>query len=223
VVIGIIAVLMSLLLPALGRARAQARDVKCLANLRSIGQGLAIYANQNRNVWPRPGRPLVTPIEWWHKTWIFPIVQNRIPSASELTNNTYIADTVFECPSARDVWRTTDMIDISYAMSARLNDEVGSGDDDSGRGNFKRISKIKGSAQTAVIFDSEGPWGGTLTGANPAGWQSQRFRLQKGSLRHNKHVNFLFADYHAERLNYEKQVPKDRTRTEWWQFWCGSR
>src|SRR3954452_1576065 len=52
VVIGIIAVLVAILLPALGRARAQAQSVACLANLRSIGQAIGIYAVNNRQSMP---------------------------------------------------------------------------------------------------------------------------------------------------------------------------
>ena len=52
VVIGIIAVLIGILLPALGRARAQAQSVACLANLRSIGQAIGIYAVGNKQSLP---------------------------------------------------------------------------------------------------------------------------------------------------------------------------
>ena len=52
VVIGVIAVLISLLLPALGRARAQAQSVKCMSNLRSLGQAIMLYANSNRGYTP---------------------------------------------------------------------------------------------------------------------------------------------------------------------------
>ena len=48
VVIGIIAVLIGILLPTLGKARESARRANCLSNLRSIGQMLNIYANGNK-------------------------------------------------------------------------------------------------------------------------------------------------------------------------------
>jgi prepilin-type processing-associated H-X9-DG protein len=62
VVIGIIALLIAVLLPALGKARAQANSVKCLSNLRQIGLGLVLYNTDNHgyivpgyNIPPLPG------------------------------------------------------------------------------------------------------------------------------------------------------------------------
>jgi prepilin-type processing-associated H-X9-DG protein/prepilin-type N-terminal cleavage/methylation domain-containing protein len=52
VVIGIIAILIGVLLPALSRAREAANDLKCKANLRTIGQGIIIYQTQNHQYYP---------------------------------------------------------------------------------------------------------------------------------------------------------------------------
>jgi prepilin-type N-terminal cleavage/methylation domain-containing protein/prepilin-type processing-associated H-X9-DG protein len=52
VVIGIIALLISILLPALSKARESANTVKCSSNLRSIGQGIAAYIAEYRGKIP---------------------------------------------------------------------------------------------------------------------------------------------------------------------------
>ena len=53
VVIGIIAILLSLLFPALSLAWSHARVVNCQSNLRQVGQALIMYANDN-NGWLIP-------------------------------------------------------------------------------------------------------------------------------------------------------------------------
>jgi prepilin-type N-terminal cleavage/methylation domain-containing protein/prepilin-type processing-associated H-X9-DG protein len=53
VVIGIIALLISILLPSLSRARETANRVKCGSNLRQIGQAMLLYANENNGNFPR--------------------------------------------------------------------------------------------------------------------------------------------------------------------------
>ncbi|MCS7033220.1 MAG: DUF1559 domain-containing protein [Phycisphaerae bacterium] len=52
VVIGIIAVLVAILLPALSRAQRAANTTKCLSNLRQIGLAFHYYAQDNREAWP---------------------------------------------------------------------------------------------------------------------------------------------------------------------------
>jgi prepilin-type N-terminal cleavage/methylation domain-containing protein len=53
VVIGIIALLISILLPSLNRAREQANRIKCASNLRQIAMAGLLYAQDNKGKFPR--------------------------------------------------------------------------------------------------------------------------------------------------------------------------
>jgi prepilin-type processing-associated H-X9-DG protein len=53
VVIGIIAVLVSMLLPALNRSREQARRVACASNLKQLGAAIHMYAGENKGKTPQ--------------------------------------------------------------------------------------------------------------------------------------------------------------------------
>ncbi len=55
VVIGIIALLISILLPALGKARRSAQEVACMSNLKQMGIGIELYCNTNKGSMPQKG------------------------------------------------------------------------------------------------------------------------------------------------------------------------
>jgi prepilin-type processing-associated H-X9-DG protein len=57
VVIGIIAMLIAILLPALNRARKAARAAQCASNMRQIGQASLMYANDNKSRIPNHSGP----------------------------------------------------------------------------------------------------------------------------------------------------------------------
>src|SRR5215831_15998174 len=70
VVVGLIAVLISLLLPAVGKARAAANSTGCLSNLRQMGTAWAMYITENHGrlpdyVWGTPAPPDVA----WQLSW----------------------------------------------------------------------------------------------------------------------------------------------------------
>ncbi len=54
VVIGVIAVLVAMLLPALARVRESGNSIRCRANLTQIGAALRQYANENGDHFPNP-------------------------------------------------------------------------------------------------------------------------------------------------------------------------
>src|SRR5688500_7879807 len=63
VVIGIIALLISILLPSLNRARENANWLKCLSNLRQCGQAFMMYCNNNKGRFPQAGAG-TNPHDW---------------------------------------------------------------------------------------------------------------------------------------------------------------
>jgi prepilin-type N-terminal cleavage/methylation domain-containing protein/prepilin-type processing-associated H-X9-DG protein len=103
VVIGIIALLISILLPSLNRAREQAKTVQCLSNMRQMGSTLNMFASEHKGYLPKA---------WFNDrpfSWDF-----WKPPAGELWNypngdtwewsyilSTYVGknEGVFRCPS----------------------------------------------------------------------------------------------------------------------------
>jgi len=78
VVVAIIAVLVALLLPALAQARESARQAVCQSNLRQLGTGMVLYADQNaghipHGSWSKTGRfyHWEPPDTWkWAYSWM---------------------------------------------------------------------------------------------------------------------------------------------------------
>lgn len=65
VVIGIIALLISILLPALSSAREQASKVNCLSNLRQLGMAAIMYANEHKGTLPTRRLSAAWPPQVW--------------------------------------------------------------------------------------------------------------------------------------------------------------
>jgi prepilin-type N-terminal cleavage/methylation domain-containing protein/prepilin-type processing-associated H-X9-DG protein len=87
VVIGIIAVLISILLPALNNAREKAKRVQCANNMRSIGQAVFMYANQNKGK---------VPMHHGGSNWLWDITYDTRDWLHEVAK---VPKEMFYCPS----------------------------------------------------------------------------------------------------------------------------
>ena len=105
VVIGIIALLISILLPSLQKAKEQANTVKFASNLRQIAMGILMYAGDNKGKLPPSAigpKDTIYPNGWF---WSNELVKQKYIDAVhgvDSKNQQLSGDSVFRCPSGLD-------------------------------------------------------------------------------------------------------------------------
>jgi prepilin-type N-terminal cleavage/methylation domain-containing protein/prepilin-type processing-associated H-X9-DG protein len=105
VVIGIIAVLIAILLPALQKARMQANDVQCKSNLRQLYTGALMYTEDYQGVMPRANSTYGTSPNFIAYNWLVQIapylhsVNYTNPNDPTYFTLDYKTDPIFVCPS----------------------------------------------------------------------------------------------------------------------------
>jgi prepilin-type N-terminal cleavage/methylation domain-containing protein/prepilin-type processing-associated H-X9-DG protein len=102
VVIGIVAVLIGMLLPVLGKVQRQARSVQCLSNLRQIGMGYMQYCNEQkgRNIaYFNQANPTSMDFNWTGA------IKPYLPTVAYLTPKTaqLVSKNVLFCPEAQEL------------------------------------------------------------------------------------------------------------------------
>ena len=110
VVIAVIAILASMLLPALGKAKEKGRQAKCMSNLRQISLGTTMYADDNRDMFHNVSGDIPNNGQW---TLNPNVVQMLAPEHGlaywGIAYIRYFSGTkqVYRCPSAKvvDEWR----------------------------------------------------------------------------------------------------------------------
>lgn len=167
IVIGIIALLLSLLLPALNRARESAHQVTCLAHLRQVTAAIMAYVNDNDGTFPGAGGGLFTPTAqgdandwlWWRagsagqKYTIDNIGNGGIGPYLHLSSTDPSSLSVLRCPSD-DVSsrpKSSGMV-AAYPFSYVINPWVAT----TGMlqpGQVRTLRQVKDSSQKILIYE----------------------------------------------------------------------
>ena len=146
VVIAIIALLLSILMPALQRVKEQAKQTRCLANLKQIGVAMHLYANEYDYKLPRaelrPGVGVYTGIDMRWPVLFMPY----LGAVSDNLEN-YFEVQIFDCPSYPDKEQTVD-----YCLNAW---DLKAGSSPTEYFGFTKIDDFPRHATTIYLADLE--------------------------------------------------------------------
>ena len=213
VVIGIIALLLSILLPALNKAREQARMVKCASNMRQIYYAVRLYSDANKGRLPIPPRVENLTVQGTDRLAFW---MTTIPGVYDyehgslwpyLSNSTLARQAAFNCPTDEDAYRPVRLgsmltgaayaRNFTYSFNAQLRGTI----DPSPytKPNGMQESQIVHPADKILICEEEWPndaccfyWNGSLFANDQDDIMSRR---------HVKKSNQGFADGHVVLCN----------------------
>ena len=219
VVVSIIALLVSILLPALSKARQQAQDTLCLSNLRAIGNAWTMYHTENEDrvmpSWVGTGV--------WYENYYWPARLNPwldSPKGTNLVGDEYVGTVAF-CPKDRGHdYHSKTYSALSYLTNAfcggdwdlqpngalTLNERLTVQNPNPIYPVRTRLTQIKRPSEFFVLMDQK------------IGMIRNSFEFWNGfayvAVRHNGSANTLLADSHAQRLE-SRQDPGDNSGGAW--------
>jgi prepilin-type N-terminal cleavage/methylation domain-containing protein len=211
VVIGIIALLISILLPSLNKAREEGKRTLCLSGLRQFGNILQIYSNSNN------GRVPLGYGGTKHAGYM--VYQNGFSVMGILYESSLLRDGVeaYYCPSNTDtrwMYNTSDnpwppppantntLVRLGMTMRPSVMFPTGSmvpassaNDAPQFRGKFPILSNYKDKAIAAEMFGEP---------MNNAG-----INVDPTLVRHNKMINVMYSDFSAGAVGVNATDPGD--------------
>lgn len=206
VVVGIIAVLMAILLPSLGKAKRMAVVANCLSNLRQVGIAANLYAGDFGGCLPYPVTTLGEERVW------FNVIDPYLGAHGDSSRTGVAAERAYmkykQCPSVANLLggttnyggsgaqNTTTEYTRSYKMNSMLrrNSPYGNG----------KLTSVPRASNFVAFGDGLAV---DLTGATPSQWENGQFSMEVNdmseaspALRHEGGACIDFVDGHAERV-----------------------
>jgi prepilin-type N-terminal cleavage/methylation domain-containing protein/prepilin-type processing-associated H-X9-DG protein len=222
VVIAIIALLLSILLPSLSRARESAKSAVCVANLRGLMQAVYLYANDHKDELVTVGLSHGGGENNEQASWINTLKKDygentiivRCPTDQSDYWDTPIAPPAepsstqpgAEQPSPLPILRRT-----SYGTNYYISGAIGD------RKPYKRLGMIKRPATTTLMVElvEVGPYA-TSDHVHPETWWSNPRTLASHEMALNRHLkksNYNYFDGHAETQKFEDTYSIDDSRS----------
>jgi len=219
VVVAIIALLITILLPSLQRAREQARRLQCAVNQRTCAQALAIYCQLSQDAFPwvkAPGPGDHFACQPWEV--LYKYIQKGIPTkttdydtifngAANAALTTFLAVEYYLCPSDR-IRHTTSQAEQTlpdgtvmqgdFILSFSANTSV------MGRG--RKNTSIKNHSRYVVFASS-----GDDTESGSDAWDLKDFNIYNNQtgfeVRHMGGTNVVFLDGHTQFARFTTDLP----------------
>jgi len=204
VVIGVIALLAAMLLPALNKAREKAKEISCKSTLQQLSKTVLLYVDEQSDYLPQSGD---CP-NWCRILGAYMGIRNPSDTPS---NNADIADlqkrSYFACPSEKakdDVWNITN---YAYVVYAGYNGAYT---------YYVRLNKVSNPSDRVIIHDAACSFGVSLgylswcyfkNPHNPG--NALTLAAQLIPSRHSAGSNFLFIDGHAALNKRESIDPQE--------------
>jgi prepilin-type N-terminal cleavage/methylation domain-containing protein/prepilin-type processing-associated H-X9-DG protein len=198
VVIAIIAILASMLLPALNRARDTAKKIKCMSNIKQIALSIHTYSDDYKGFLPINGASPFGSYTYWHRLIL---LTKHLPG-------TYTSPPsgIYQCPS-ENIALTTGK-GSHYGLSTYLNNSTTAHSQ-----RFQKISNIPKQSQVAMVGDKSPEQNERFSGAVA---ESKKFRHTDG-----EGMNIGWVDGHAS-WKKATSVPNEPWDMRWWEkrFWA---